>query len=142
MATRVSEAQWEGNLREGTGRLKLGSGELECAYTFASRFEQGKGTNPEELIAAAHASCFSMALSAMLSGAGHTPKRVHTTAKVHIEKVGEGFEITKIELFTDAEIPGIDDATFQDFAQQAKVGCPVSKALAAVPVITLEAKLV
>ena len=142
MATRVSEAQWEGNLREGSGRLKLGSGELECAYTFASRFEQGKGTNPEELIGAAHAGCFSMALSGMLNGAGHTPKRVHTTAKVHIEKVGEGFEITKIELFTEAEIPGIDDATFQDFAGQAKVGCPVSKALAAVPVITLEAKLV
>ena len=142
MAARISEAQWEGNLREGRGTLKLGSGALECAYTFASRFEQGQGTNPEELIAAAHASCFSMALSAMLSGAGHTPKRVHTTAKVHIEKVGDGFEITKIELVTEAEIPGIDDATFQQFAQQAKVGCPVSKALAAVPVIALDAKLV
>jgi len=142
MAARISEAQWEGNLREGRGTLKLGSGALDCAYTFASRFEQGQGTNPEELIAAAHAGCFSMALSAMLSGAGHTPKRVHTTAKVHIEKVGDGFEITKIELVTEAEIPGIDDATFQQFAQQAKVGCPVSKALAAVPVIALDAKLV
>ncbi|MCX6374916.1 MAG: OsmC family protein [Armatimonadetes bacterium] len=142
MGARVSEAQWEGNLREGRGTLKLGSGALDCAYTFASRFEQGQGTNPEELIAAAHAGCFSMALSAMLSGAGHTPKRVHTTAKVHIEKVGEGFEITKIELESEADVPGIDDATFQQFAQQAKVGCPVSKALAAVPVITLDAKLV
>lgn len=142
MGARVSEAQWEGNLREGRGKLKLGSGELDCAYTFASRFEQGKGTNPEELIAAAHAGCFSMALSGMLGGAGYAPKRVHTTAKVFIEKVGEGFEITKIELETEAEIPGIDDATFQEFAQQAKMGCPVSKALAAVPVIALEAKLV
>lgn len=142
MAARVSEAQWEGNLREGRGTLKLGSGALDCAYSFASRFEQGQGTNPEELIAAAHASCFSMALSGMLSGAGYTPKRVHTTAKVHIEKVGDGFEITKIELETEAEIPGIDDATFQQFAQQTKVGCPVSKALAAVPMIALDAKLV
>ena len=142
MATRTSEAQWEGNLREGAGRLKLGSHALDCAYSFASRFEQGQGTNPEELIAAAHASCFSMALSAMLSQAGHSPKRVHTTAKVHIEKVGDGFEITKIELITEAEIPGIDDATFQKIALQAKVGCPVSKALAAVPLITLDAQLV
>jgi osmotically inducible protein OsmC len=142
MAARVSEAQWEGNLREGSGRLRVGSGEIECAYTFASRFEQGRGTNPEELIAAAHAGCFSMALSGMLSGAGHTPNRIHTTAKVHIENVGDGYAITKIELFTEAGVPGIDDATFQQLAQQAKVGCPVSKALAAVPVIALDAKLV
>lgn len=142
MATRISEAQWEGNLRDGAGKLKLGSGALDCAYTFASRFEQGQGTNPEELIAAAHASCFSMALSGMLAGAGHAPKRVHTTAKVYIEKVGDGFEITKIELVTEVEIPGIDDAAFQKIALQAKVGCPVSKALAAVPVISLDAKLI
>jgi osmotically inducible protein OsmC len=142
MAARVSEAQWEGNLRDGSGRLKLGSGVLDCEYTFASRFEMARGTNPEELIGAAHAGCFSMALSGMLSGEGYAPKRVHTTAKVYIEKVGEGFEITKIELVTEADVPEIDDATFQEFARQAKAGCPVSKALAAVPVITLEAKLV
>lgn len=141
MATRVSEAQWEGNLREGSGRLKLGSGVLDCEYTFASRFEMAKGTNPEELIGAAHAGCFSMALSGMLSAGGYTPKRVHTTAKVFIEKVGEGWEITKIELVTEAEVPLIDDAMFQEFARQAKEGCPVSKALAAVPVITLQATL-
>lgn len=140
MAVRTSEAEWRGNLREGAGRVKLGSGAYEGSYTFVSRFEEGKGTNPEELIAAAHAGCYSMALSAGLSKAGHPPTRVHTVAKVHLEKVGEGFGITRIELECDAEVPGIDRAAFQEQAEGAKKGCPVSKALAAVE-ITLKATL-
>lgn len=130
MAVRSSEAEWKGNLRNGQGKMKLGSGAFEGPYTFASRFESGKGTNPEELIAAAHAGCFSMALSAGLSTAGFTPTRVHTTARVQLEPVGQGFGITKIELQTEAEIPGIDKATFQKKAENAKKNCPVSKALA------------
>ncbi len=141
MAVRSSEAEWKGNLRNGQGKMKLGSGAFEGPYTFASRFEAGKGTNPEELIAAAHAGCFSMALSAGLSAAGFTPTRVHTTARVHLEPVGQGFGITKIELQTEAEIPGIDEPTFQKEAENAKKNCPVSKALAG-PQITLVATLV
>ena len=111
--------------------MKLGSGAFEGPYTFKSRFEEGESaTNPEELIGAAHAGCFTMALTAGLSRAGHKPTRIHTTAKVKLEKVGEAFSITKIDLETDAEIPGIDDAAFQKFATDAKENCPVSKALA------------
>lgn len=121
--------------------MKLGSGAYEGAYTFKSRMETGTGTNPEELIAAAHAGCFSMALSAMLSGAGHIPKSVHTTAKVSFDAVPGGFGITKIALTTEGEVPGLDAAGFQKFAEDAKKGCPVSKALAAVPEITLSATL-
>jgi osmotically inducible protein OsmC len=121
--------------------MKLGSGAFEGKYSFPSRFESGAGTNPEELIAAAHAGCFSMALSAGLGKSGFTPTRIHTTAKVHLEKVGEGFAITKIELDTEAQIPGIDNKTFQEHAEGAKKGCPVSKALAG-PEITLNAKLI
>ncbi len=141
MAIRSSEAEWKGNLRNGQGTMKLGSGAFQGPYTFVSRFESGKGTNPEELIAAAHAGCFSMALSAGLSAAGFTPTRVHTTARVHLEPVGQGFGITKIELQTEAEIPGIDEPTFQKEAENAKQNCPVSKALAG-PQITLAATLV
>jgi lipoyl-dependent peroxiredoxin len=107
MAIRSSDAEWKGNLRNGQGTMKLGSGAFEGAYSFPSRFEAGKGTNPEELIAAAHAGCYSMALSAGLSAAGFTATRIHTTARVHLEPVGQGFAITKIELQTEAEIPGI-----------------------------------
>ena len=142
MPTRQSEAQWSGDLKSGTGTMKLGSGAYQGAYTFKSRMENGPGTNPEELIAAAHAGCYSMALSAMLSGAGHVPKSVHTTAKVQFDAVAGGFAITKIDLDVQASIPGIDDATFQKTAQEAKKGCPVSKALAAVPTINLTAKLI
>jgi osmotically inducible protein OsmC len=142
MPTRKAEAEWRGNLREGSGKVKLGSGSYEGSYSFASRFESGKGTNPEELIAAAHAGCFSMALSAGLGRAGFQPKRVHTTASVHIDKVGEGFEITKIELECEAEVPGIDDSAFHAQATAAKEGCPVSKALKAVNTIELRARLI
>ena len=141
MAVRTSEAEWKGNLREGQGTMKLGSGAFEGRYSFPSRFESGPGTNPEELIGAAHAGCFSMALSAGLSKAGFTPRRVHTTAKVYLEPVEGGFGITMIELQTEAQIPGIDEATFQQQAEGAKKNCPVSKALAGTH-ISLVAKLV
>lgn len=140
MPARTSHAQWEGNLREGHGTMKFDA--YEGPYSFASRFEEGKGTNPEELIAAAHAGCFSMAFSDMLSGAGHTPNKVQTSATVHITKDAGGFTITEINLKCTADVPGIDEVAFQDIAGQAKIGCPVSRALAAVPVITLEATLV
>ncbi len=138
---RSSKAQWTGSLKAGTGTVALGSGAYEGQYSFASRFESGTGTNPEELIAAAHAGCFSMALSAGLGKAGITATRVSTEARVHLEKVGEGFAITKIDLVTEAVVPGIDEATFREQAEGAKKGCPVSKALGAVE-ITLDAKLV
>src|SRR5438128_8340288 len=125
MPVRKAEAEWRGNLREGSGRVKLGSGAFEGNYSFASRFESGKGTNPEELIGAAHAGCFSMALSAGLGRAGFQPKRIHTTAAVHIEKGDAGFRISRIDLTTQASVPGIDEATFQDQAQTAKANCPV-----------------
>jgi osmotically inducible protein OsmC len=141
MAVRTAEAIWQGNLREGKGNVALGSGAFEGAYSFASRFEEGTGTNPEELIGAAHAGCFSMALSAGLAKAGYAPKRISTTAKVHLNKVGEGFKITQIELHTEGEVPGIRREVFQEHAQAAKKGCPVSQALAGTE-IALEATLV
>ena len=142
MPTRRAEAEWKGNLAEGEGNLKLGSGAFEGPYTFKSRFEEGQtATNPEELIGAAHAGCFTMAMTAALSRAGIKPTRIHTEARVKLEKVGEGFSITAIELDTQAEIPGIDDAAFQKYANDAKQTCPVSKALAGTE-IHLNAKLV
>jgi osmotically inducible protein OsmC len=140
MPVRKAEAEWKGTLREGSGTVKAESGMISGSYSFGSRFENAKGTNPEELIAAAHAGCFSMALAAGLTRAGFPPKRVHTTASVHIDKVGEGFEITKIELETEAEVPKIDQPAFQAQASAAKEGCPVSKALKATS-ITLRARL-
>jgi len=140
MATRTADAVWQGNLLEGKGTMRLGSKAYEGPYTFKSRFEEGAGTNPEELIGAAHAGCFSMALSAMLSKAGHTPERIETSARVHLDKVGEGFKITKIELRTQARVPGIDEASFRQHAEAAKGGCPVSQALAGTT-IQLEAVL-
>ncbi len=141
MPVRNAEAVWEGNLLKGKGKMRLGSGAFDGAYSFSSRFENGLGTNPEELIGAAHAGCFSMALSFILGNAGFSPERIHTLAKVHIDKVGVGFKITKIELETEARIPGIDDKKFQEQAEAAKKGCPVSQALAGTE-ITLKAKLV
>ncbi|MBN9431884.1 MAG: OsmC family protein [Bosea sp.] len=141
MPTRISDAEWQGDLKAGKGTVKLGSGAFEGQYNFSSRFESGVGTNPEELIAAAHAACFSMALSAGLSGAGHTVESVKTTAKVKVDPVAGGFEITSIQLVTEAKIPGIDKAEFDTIAAATKEGCPVSKALKAVP-ISLDAKLV
>lgn len=140
MPVRVAEARWEGNLREGQGRVKLGSGAFEGPYSFVTRFEEGIGTNPEELIGAAHAGCFSMALSAGLVRAGFEPKRIHTTAAVHLEKVDETFTITRIELKTEAKVRGITEDAFFEQADAAKRNCPVSRALAGVE-IHLDAEL-
>ena len=129
MPARKSSAVWEGTLKEGKGTMKVGSGAYEGPYSFASRFEEGSGTNPEELIGAALAGCFSMALASNLTKAGHTPKRISTTANVKLETVDGGPKITTIELTTDAEVPGLDDKTFQEQGEATKKGCPVSKAL-------------
>jgi len=142
MPTRTAEAEWKGNLAEGGGRLKVGSGAFEGPYTFRSRFEDGQSaTNPEELLGAAHAGCFTMALAAQLSRERLMPTRIHTEAKVKLEKVGDAFSITQIDLATEAEVPGIDDNRFQKYASEAKQNCPLSKALAATE-IHLTAKLV
>ncbi len=141
MPTRNGSAVWEGTLREGKGTVRLGSGAYEGQYSFSSRFEEGTGTNPEELIGAAHAGCFSMALAAALTKAGITPKKISTTAKVHLGQAEGGFAITSIELETVGEVPGIDEKTFLEHAEGAKKNCPVSKALAGTQ-ITLNAKIV
>lgn len=138
MPVRKSEANWYGSLKEGGGRVRLASGLYEGPYTWSARFEEGAGTNPEELVGAAHAACFSMFLSALLTDDGHAPKSIHTTASVHL---GAGPTITKIVLDCRAEVPGLDDARFQELAAEAKQKCPVSKALAAVPEIVLNATL-
>jgi osmotically inducible protein OsmC len=138
MPIRNSSAEWKGTLKEGSGTMKLGSGAWEGPYTFASRFESGPGTNPEELIGAAQAGCFSMFLAALLTEAGFPPVSVRTSAAVHLEA---GPTIARIELTTEAAVPGIDEQAFQKHAAAAKANCPVSKALAG-PRITLSAKLV
>jgi osmotically inducible protein OsmC len=125
----------------GEGTMRFGSGAFEGKYSFASRFEDGPGTNPEELIGAAHAGCFSMAFAGNLQRAGHEPQSVETSARVHIDKSGDGFTITRIELDTTANVPGIDEDEFQQIATASKEGCPVSRALAGVGEITLDAKL-
>ncbi len=140
MPVRKASARWEGSLKDGAGTMKMESGAYEGKYSFGSRFEENPGTNPEELIAAAHAGCFSMALSAGLGKAGFSPESVETQASARLEKVGEGFQITRIQLTTVARVPGIDEATFQQHATGAKENCPVSKALAGVD-ISLEATL-
>lgn len=142
MPVRSSNAVWKGSIGEGEGTIAFGSGAYEGSYSVPSRFEDGAGTNPEELIAAAHAGCYSMALSAGLTGNGTPPTKIETTAKVHIEKQEVGWRIVKIELHTEAEVPGIDEAAFMEKAEDAKKNCPVSQALASVPEITLDAKLV
>jgi osmotically inducible protein OsmC len=129
MTIRESSAVWKGSLNEGKGSMRLASGAYEGEYTKASRFEEGPGTNPEELIGAAHAGCFSMFLSALLSDAGHVPTSIATSAKVHL---GAGPKITLIELTTVGQVPGVDEKTFVGFAEKAKKGCPVSQALASV----------
>lgn len=127
---RHAEAQWSGSLIEGKGHVKTETGALNSPYGYRSRFEGGGETNPEELLGAAHAACFTMAVSALLSRSGHPPKSISTTAAVHLNKAGEGFAIDTIELETTGEVPGIDAATFDKLAHDAKAGCPVSKALA------------
>lgn len=138
MAVRTSSAEWRGTLKSGSGTMKVGKGVWRGPYTYASRFESGAGTNPEELIAAAHAGCFSMFLAALLSDAGFTPTRVSTAATVHLD---EGPTISSIELDTEAAVAGVTAAAFLELAERAKRNCPVSKALAG-PKITLKASLV
>lgn len=134
MPVRAASAEWKGNLPKGSGTLETETGAVKGNYSFASRFEEGAGTNPEELIAVAHAGCFSMAFANGLAKAGHEPESIQTSARVHLEKGPEGFGISRIELECTGRVPGIDDATFQEHAQAAKVGCPVSKALSATPI--------
>lgn len=139
---RTAEAEWKGGVPEGAGTVALGSGAFRGDYGFRSRMGDGAGgTNPEELLGAAHAACYSMALSLALAKAGHAPTRLHTDAKVHLDKNDSGYEITLIELVTDAEAPGLDAAKFKELAEATKTTCPVSKALASVK-ITLVARLV
>jgi lipoyl-dependent peroxiredoxin len=142
MPEREANARWDGSLTEGDGTMRMAGGGYEGPYTFESRFEEGEGTNPEELIAAAHAGCFSMALSAELGKAGHDPENVETKATIHLDKEGEGFTIKRIDLQARARVPGISEEEFQQIADGAKKGCPVSRALAAVETIELEAELV
>jgi lipoyl-dependent peroxiredoxin len=134
MSVREAQARWEGNLREGSGSMRLGSGAFEGSYSFKSRFEEGTGTNPEELIGAAHAGCFSMSLANLLSEAGHVPSRIATTARVHLERVEGKPTITRVELDTQGDVPGLDPETFQEIGEKAKAGCPVSRALAGVEI--------
>jgi osmotically inducible protein OsmC len=138
MPIRTSSAEWKGTLKEGSGTMRLGSGAYEGPYTFASRFESGKGTNPEELIGAAHAGCFSMFLAALLTEAGFPPKSIRTTAAVHLEN---GPVIARVDLVTEASVPGLHEASLVEHAEKAKKNCPVSKALTG-PEVTLSVKLV
>ena len=140
MPTRTSDAVWHGNLRQGRGHMRFGGGAYDGEYTWASRFSDGGGTNPEELIAAAHAGCYSMALSADLEAAGFKPEMVRTSAEIHLDMVDGTPTITLIELTVGAKVPGIDNAKFQEIAAGTKMGCPVSRALGAIK-ITLDATL-
>jgi lipoyl-dependent peroxiredoxin len=140
MPVRRAHAEWDGSITEGKGKMAFGSGAFEGAYSFQSRMEDGPGTNPEELIGAAHAGCFSMALSVVLGQGGNEPESISTDAKVHFDKQGDGFAITRIELTTRGRVPGLDDDGFVKAAEAAKENCPVSKALAGVD-ISLDAAL-
>jgi osmotically inducible protein OsmC len=141
MATRNGSAEWHGDLQSGGGTLTVGDGVFEGAYSFSSRFEEGEGTNPEELIAAAHAACFSMALSNILAQNGHAPDSVRTTAKVHLRQVDGKPTIQAIDLETEGKVLDIDEDEFRNRAEEAKAGCPVSRALASVDEINLTARL-
>ena len=141
MATRNGSATWNGNLQDGSGRLSVGDGAWEGDYSFSSRVEEGEGTNPEELIAAAHAACFSMALSHIMAGEGHEPTSVTTTAKVHLRNVDGAPTIAKIELDTEGDVPGLDEDGFRDFAEKAKADCAVSRALGGVGEMEVTARL-
>lgn len=141
MATRTSNAVWTGKLKTGRGTMKTGSGALDARYSAGSRFENEQGTNPEELIGAAHAGCFSMALANELDEAGYEPKEIKTTAEVRLDKIEGGFKISSIRLKTEAKVDGADNAAFQEIAGKAKTGCPVSEALKSVP-IELDARLI
>jgi lipoyl-dependent peroxiredoxin len=142
MPKRSARAVWEGNLAKGTGRVALESGLFKGPYSFGSRFKTSAGTNPEELLAAAQSACFSMALTAMLSEDGYPVESIDTTAAVTIEEVDGNNEITTINIKTEAKVGNIDSATFKEYAEKAKNGCPVSRALRAVKKTELEARLI
>jgi osmotically inducible protein OsmC len=141
MATRNGSAQWRGDLQGGSGELEVGDGVFKGAYSFSSRFEEGDGTNPEELIAGAHAACYAMAFSDVLASNGHTPDQVDATAKIHLRNIDGAPTIASIQLEVDGKVPGIDDDEFQRLAEEAKRDCPVSRALASVPEIEVAARL-
>ena len=141
MAVQNASAEWNGTLKEGSGKMRVGTGAFEGPFTFVSRFEHGSGTNPEELIGAAHAGCFSMALSAALGRAGITPTSIKTNATVHLGTSEAGPTINRIDLDVEGVVPGIDAGKFQEFAEGAKKGCVVSRALAGVSTINLNATL-
>jgi osmotically inducible protein OsmC len=138
---RSGSATWKGDLPSGEGNLTVGDGVFQGDYSFKSRFEEGEGTNPEELIAAAHAACFAMAFSNILAENGHTPDQVDATARVVLKEIDGAPTIARIDLKADGKVPGIGDDDFQRLADEAKKGCPVSRALASVPEINLEATL-
>lgn len=138
MPKRAADAEWKGSLKEGGGTIAFASGAYEGPYTYKSRFEDGDGTNPEEMIAGAHAGCFTMALSLILGEAGHEPESINTNARVSMAPDGDGFKVSKISLTTVGKVPGIDADQFAEYAQVAKDNCPISKALAAVDEITLD----
>ena len=140
MKVRKAQAAWEGTLREGQGTVSFGEGAFEGAYSWAGRFEEGPGTNPEELLGAAQAACFTMAFSSELTRAGHTPDRIETTANVHFEKLEGGWTVTRIELETEARVPGVEEQAFQKLAENAKATCPISRALGPVELV-LRARL-
>jgi osmotically inducible protein OsmC len=141
MATRNGSAEWKGDLQNGSGELTVGNGVFEGNYSFASRFEEGEGTNPEELIAAAHAACLAMALSGILAQDGHTPDAVRTRAQVHLRNVDGAPTLAKIDIEVEGTVPGVSDEEFRAYAERAKRECPVSRALAGVPDIALQARL-
>lgn len=141
MTTRNGSAEWHGDLESGTGTVTVGDGVFEGAYSYDSRFGEGKGTNPEQLIAAAHAGCFTMALSAILSADGHAPESLRTSARVQLRNIDGAPTITRIDLHTEGRVAGVDADQFQAFADEAKRGCVVSRALAGVPEIVLTASL-
>jgi osmotically inducible protein OsmC len=141
MPIRTASARWQGNFTDGSGTVRTGKGGLQGAYSAKSRFEEGEGTNPEELIGAAHSGCFSMAFSKALADAGHSPTTVETTAKVHLDKTDAGMTVTRIDLETVGDVPGIDAADFQKIAEGAKENCPISRLLSPGAEITLEARL-
>jgi osmotically inducible protein OsmC len=143
MAVRNGSAEWRGDLQSGSGTVTVGAAVFEGAYSFQSRFGEGEsqGTNPEQLIAASHAACFSMALANILSGEGHAPESIRTTARVQLRNVEGAPTLTRVDLETEGRVPGIDQQQFETYGEQAKEGCPVSRALAGIPEMELTARL-
>jgi lipoyl-dependent peroxiredoxin len=141
MTARNGSAEWHGDVQSGSGTVTVGDGVFEGAYSYESRFAEGEGTNPEQLIAAAHAACFTMALSNILTGAGHPPELVRTNARVQLRNIDGAPTLTRIDLETEGAVPGVDEQEFQRHAEEAKANCPVSRALAGIPEIVLAARL-